>query len=65
MIDLKKTSTVFKAEIFKTGRLIYYTDNLEKMNFQLSILRDYIFLNERRKEVMDKLKDRPQKDVKI
>lgn len=65
LIDLKKVSTVFKAEVFKTGRLIYHSDNLVKMNFQLGILQEYVFLNERRKEVIYKLKSRNQKGAKV
>ena len=55
LIDLRKATTVFKAEILKTGKLLYNSDNPGKMHFQLGVLQDYVFLNERRKEVIDKL----------
>lgn len=54
IVDLKNASTVFKAEILRTGKLIYNSDNPEKMHFQLGILQDYVFLNERRQEIINK-----------
>ncbi len=54
IVDLRKASTVFKAEILRTGKLIYNSDNPEKMHFQLGILQDYVFLNERRQEIINK-----------
>ena len=64
LVDLKKASTVFRAEILRTGRLIYYSDNLKKMQFQLRTLQDYAFLNERRKVVIDKVKNKGKKGIK-
>jgi predicted nucleotidyltransferase len=54
IVDLKNASTVFKAEILRNGKLIYNSDNPEKMHFQLGILQDYVFLNERRQEIINK-----------
>jgi hypothetical protein len=54
IVDLRKASTVFKAEILRNGKLIYNSDNQEKMHFQLGILQDYVFLNERRQEIINK-----------
>lgn len=54
IVDLKRASTVFKAEILRNGKLIYNSDNQEKMHFQLGVLRDYVFLNERRREIINK-----------
>lgn len=54
IVDLKNASTVFKAEILRNGKLIYNSDNQEKMHFQLGILQDYVFLNERRQEIINK-----------
>ena len=56
IVDLKRASTVFKAEVLRNGKLIYNSDNQEKMIFQLGVLQDYVFLNERRGEIINKLK---------
>jgi len=61
IVDLKDASTIFKAEIIKNGKLIYNSDNLGKMYYQLEVLRDYTFLNERRQEIIDKLKKKAAK----
>jgi predicted nucleotidyltransferase len=58
LVDLNKASTVFKIQIIKTGKLIYNSDNLEKMYFQMRTMKDYAILNEERKEVIDKIKSR-------
>jgi uncharacterized protein len=54
IVDLSKASTVFKAEILRTGKLLYNSDNMIKMHFQLGVLHDYVFLNERRQEIINK-----------
>jgi len=58
LIDLDKASTVFKIQIIKTGKLIYNSDNLKKMYFQMRTMKDYAILNEERQEVIDKIKSR-------
>jgi uncharacterized protein len=54
IVDLKRASTVFKAEVLRNGKLIYNSDSQEKMHFQLGVLQDYVFLNERRREIINK-----------
>jgi len=58
LIDLNKASTVFKIQIIKTGKLIYNSNNLKKMYFQMRTMKDYTILNEERQEVIDKIKSR-------
>jgi len=58
LIDLNKASTVFKIQIIKTGKLIYNSNNLKKMYFQMRTMKDYALLNEERQEVIDKIKSR-------
>ena len=58
LIDLNKASTVFKIQIIKTGKLIYNSNNLKKMYFQMRTMKDYAILNEERQEVIDKIKSR-------
>jgi len=56
LIDLSKTSTVFKIQIIKTGKLIYNSDNNRKMYFQMRTMKDYALLNEERQEIINKIK---------
>ena len=65
LVDLRKASSVFKVQIIKTGKLIYNSDNLRKMYFQMRALRDYALLNEERMEIINKIKSRSLKGAKI
>jgi len=56
LIDLSKASTVLKIQIIKTGNLIYNSNNLHKMYFQMRTMRDYVLLNEGRQEIINKIK---------
>ncbi len=56
LIDLSKASTVFRIQIIKTGKLIYNSDNLHKMYFQMRTMKDYALLNEERQEIINKIK---------
>lgn len=58
LIDLKKASTVFKAQIVGTGEVIYCTDENFKTNFQIRCLKEYALLNEERAVIMDSIKER-------
>jgi|CryGeyStandDraft_6_1057127.scaffolds.fasta_scaffold143030_2 predicted nucleotidyltransferase len=58
LVDLNKASTVLKVQIIKTGKLIYNSDNLRKMYFQMRAMRDYALLNEERMEIINKIKSR-------
>ena len=53
LINIKKASTVFKAQIIQ-GKLIFNKDNYKKMNFELKTFREYAKLNEERKEILAK-----------
>ena len=58
LIDLKKASTVFKANILATGKIIYFADENIKCDFQIRTLKAYCLLNEERKLVLDKIRER-------
>ena len=64
LVDLRKASTVFKVQIIKTGKLIYNSDNLRKMYFQMRAMRDYALLNEERMEIINKIKSRSLRGAK-
>ena len=54
LIDLKKASTVFKAQIIQ-GKLLYAEDEKQKQEFEMLTLKKYARLNEERKEIIDKI----------
>lgn len=58
LIDLRKMSTVFKAQVVGTGKAIYCNDNLRRMCFEMYALKDYALLNEERAEILENIKDR-------
>lgn len=55
LIDLKKASTVFKAQIIQ-GKLLYAKDKQQQQEFEMLTLKKYARLNEERKEIIDKIK---------
>lgn len=58
LIDLKKASTVFKAQIIGNGKVIYCIDDTKRMYFEMYAFKDYALLNEERKEILDGIKKR-------
>jgi len=58
LIDMSKASTVFKANILGTGKIIYSADENKKHEFQIRTFKEYCMLNEERKEILDKVRER-------
>lgn len=58
LIDLKKSSTVFKAQVVGKGKVIYCLDENERMLFEMRSFKEYVMLNEERKEILDNIKER-------
>ncbi|WP_315119180.1 type VII toxin-antitoxin system MntA family adenylyltransferase antitoxin [uncultured Clostridium sp.] len=58
LIDLKKASTVFKAQIVGTGIKIYCTDETKRMYFEMRTLKEYALLNEEREIILKGIKER-------
>jgi uncharacterized protein len=54
LIDLKKASTVMKAQIVGKGKLIYETDKLQRMIFEMRALKEYALLNEERQFILER-----------
>jgi len=65
IVDLRKASIVFKAEILRTGKLVYNSDSMIKMAFQLNVLKQYALLNEERKGIINRIQNKSQKGIKI
>ncbi len=58
LVDLKKASTVFKAQIVGTGTVIYCLDESKRILFQMRTFKDYALLNEERAEILNKIRQR-------
>lgn len=52
LVNLKKISTVFAAQIISTGELIICGDINKKMEFEMNTLSQYAKLNEERVEIL-------------
>lgn len=58
LVDLSRASTVFKANILGKGKIIYCADEKKKHEYQIRTLKDYCILNEERKVILDKIRER-------
>lgn len=54
LINLDNASTVFKAQILGTGKIIYCTDDTRRKFFTLRAFKEYALLNEERKVILDR-----------
>ena len=52
LIDLKKTSTVLKAQIIGNGKKIFCNDEIKRAYFEMRSLKEYALLNEERAEIL-------------
>ncbi len=57
LIDFKKASTVFKAQIVGKGEVIYLTDGNTVDEFMIRALKEYALLNEERAVILDRIKE--------
>ena len=57
LIDLRKASTVLKAQIFTTGKVIYADDELLLKKQQMTALKMYAELNEQRKVILNRIEE--------
>ena len=53
LIDLKYSSTVFKAQVVGKGAIIFCNDSVRKVEFQMRALKEYAMLNEDREVVLN------------
>lgn len=53
LVDLKQASTVFQAQIYSTGTVIYCENESLRMKEQMKALRMYAKLNEERKSILE------------
>lgn len=55
LVDLKKSSTVLQAQVVGKGKIIYCKEGLQRMNYELLVLKKYARLNEERKGILDRV----------
>ncbi|GBF35538.1 hypothetical protein DCCM_4667 [Desulfocucumis palustris] len=58
LVDLKKASTVFQAQVVGKGTVVHSTDEKKRMLFCLTVLKKYAKLNEERRCILEKLAER-------
>ncbi|MDA8211992.1 MAG: nucleotidyltransferase domain-containing protein [Clostridia bacterium] len=58
LVNLKNASTVFRAQVVATGKVIYDKDPQRRMVFQMNAFKEYSKLNEERQCIFDKLQER-------
>jgi len=58
LINLNTSSTVFKAQVVGTGKIIYCRDETKRMYFEMRAFKAYAMLNEEREVILKKIKER-------
>jgi uncharacterized protein len=53
LVDLTHASTVFQAQIFSTGKVIFSNDETLRMSIEMTALSMYAKLNEERKLILE------------
>lgn len=57
LVNLETASTVFKAQIYTTGNVIYSKDDILLKNHQMTALSMYAKLNEEREQILKNIKE--------
>ncbi|WP_297522105.1 nucleotidyltransferase domain-containing protein [uncultured Clostridium sp.] len=57
LIDLRKVTTVFKAQIIGSAKVIYCNDDSKRAYFEIRSLKEYALLNEERYEILERVKE--------
>ncbi|AQX56602.1 type VII toxin-antitoxin system MntA family adenylyltransferase antitoxin [Priestia flexa] len=55
LVNIAEASTVFQAQIYMTGTVIYSNDDKLRMSEQMKALKMYAKLNEERKDILKKV----------
>ncbi len=56
LINLNTSSTVFKAQVVGTGKIVYCSDDTKRMYFEMRALKEYALLNEEREVILNRIK---------
>lgn len=57
LVNLMESSTVFKAQVVGTSKVIFCIDEYRRMNFEMRALKEYAFLNEEREPILKRIKE--------
>lgn len=57
LVHVNSSSSVFKVQVTYYGKVIYSINDNERMLFEMRTLKEYIMLNEERKEIIDSIKE--------
>ncbi|WP_027416146.1 type VII toxin-antitoxin system MntA family adenylyltransferase antitoxin [Aneurinibacillus terranovensis] len=58
LVDLSRASTVFRAQIIGTGKVLLDRDPGRRMEFFTRAYKEYAMLNEERQPIFDRLKEK-------
>lgn len=58
LLDFNIASTVMKAQIVSSGKVIYCTDEMRRMNFYMRAFKEYALLNEERAVILREIERR-------
>ncbi|MBA1334133.1 MAG: hypothetical protein HPY66_1617 [Firmicutes bacterium] len=58
LVNLERASTVLQAQVVSTGKVIYCKHQGKRMIYEMNVLKDYARLNEERKPIIEKVKER-------
>jgi predicted nucleotidyltransferase len=58
LINLAEASTVLQAQVVSTGRAVYCGNSKKRSIYEMNVLKEYARLNEQRRPVIDKIKER-------
>ncbi|GGJ83074.1 hypothetical protein GCM10007063_01970 [Lentibacillus kapialis] len=58
LVNIREASTVFQAQVFSSGRVLYSQDEALRANVQMTVMSMYSRLNEERKIILDTIRER-------
>jgi uncharacterized protein len=58
LLDLSKASTVMQVQVIGNGKVLYNKDRNKSSAFMMKALKAYTMLNEERKCIIDRIKER-------
>lgn len=58
ILDLRRTTTVMRAQVISTGRCLESRDDQARAEFEMYAYSDYARLNEERREILKDIKER-------
>lgn len=58
LLNLNMASTVMKAQVISSGKVVYCADELRRMHFYMRTLKEYALLNEERAVVLREIERR-------